>query len=386
LSSRSLTIIHQIYLISFLYALAVSSSTILVPLFAQNMGASYINIGIIASFQSLLFMFSSILGGYFSDRFKKTHVISISVGFESLAIFALIFSGDLYQIILLRCIAGICMGLYYPANEALVSSVSDVSNRVKNFSFFYISETLGVMFGALIGGSVANIFGIKQSFIFSSIIMFCAFGLANFSISPKYTPKKVNVISFRESFASLSRSFKTLSLIMIPYGSLLGVILYVFPAYVNNLSFTPFWIGILFMFFRIGRIIGAFAVRYTSSKGDQMNIIVSGILFISSFLLLSSFDSFELLAVSLIGAGIAGGLLFPTALNLATKISPENKVGITIGSLEASIAAGMMVGPLFTSFLLENSNYGSPFVISSIFGLIILVVGITWKKYHSNIN
>ena len=346
------------------------------------MGASYINIGLIASFQSLLFMFWSILGGYFSDRFKKSHVISVSVGLESIAIFLLIFSGNLYHIILLRCIAGICMGMYYPANEALVSSVSTDSNRVKNISFFYIAETLGVMFGALIGGSIAGLLGIKRAFIFSSIIMFSAFALTNFSISPNYSPKKINMISFRESFSSILRSFKKLSLIMVPYGSLLGVILYVFPAYASNLSFTPFWIGILFMFFRIGRIIGAFTVRYTSSKGDQVNIIFSGILFMSSFLLLSYSDSFILLTASLIGAGIAGGFLFPTALNFATKISPEHKVGMTIGSLEASIAAGMMFGPLLTSFLLENSNYGSPFVIASLFGLIILVVGVTWPKYQ----
>ena len=63
------------------------------------------------------------------------------------------------------------------------------------------------------------------------------------------------------------------------------------------------------------------------------------------------------LAVSLVGAGIAGGFLFPTALNFATKISPEHKVGITIGSLEASIAAGMIFGPLITSFLLENQYF-----------------------------
>ena len=218
MSSITLSIINKIYLISFLYALSISASTILVPLIAQNLGASYINIGLIASFQSLLFMFCSILGGYFSDRFKKSHVISVSVGVESIAILLLIFSGNLYHIILLRCIAGICMGMYYPANEALVSSVSTDSNRVKNISFFYIAETLGVMFGALIGGSIAGLLGIKRTFIFSSIIMFSAFALTNFSISPNYFTKKINMISFRESFSSILRTLLFLNF-TIPYFS-----------------------------------------------------------------------------------------------------------------------------------------------------------------------
>ena len=156
-------------MINFLSFGAKMSTFTYIPVFAQNLGISNIEIGLIAAASSLSLFFSSFLFGRASDRIGRKFFLLAGLSLSTVSLFMLIFAEDFYSLLILDVIVGFCLGIF-PAS--LIAFVHESKRDLSKFSSF---GALGWTFGVLTAGSIAIYFGVSGVFVFSALLLLLAF-------------------------------------------------------------------------------------------------------------------------------------------------------------------------------------------------------------------
>ncbi|KAL2019807.1 hypothetical protein VTK56DRAFT_9158 [Thermocarpiscus australiensis] len=111
--------------------------------------------GLIESLFSLTQMSVMILWGKASDRFGRKPVLVLSLVGISFATALFGMAKTIWQMILFRCLAGIFAGTLVTI-RTMISEHSTSKTQARAFSWFAFSGNLGILFGPLIGGSLAD--------------------------------------------------------------------------------------------------------------------------------------------------------------------------------------------------------------------------------------
>ncbi len=114
-------------------------------------------IGYLSAAFIVVFTVATIPLGAWADRTKRKNVIAISVGIWSLATALTALASNLFFLLLSRMILGIGEAGYSPASNALLADYYRQARRARILSWLAIGFALGLMFGIVIGGAVANI-------------------------------------------------------------------------------------------------------------------------------------------------------------------------------------------------------------------------------------
>ncbi len=140
--------------------------TFVVPfltLFLTGRGHSPSAVAFVLSANGLGQFCSSLLGGYFSDRFGRRNTIALGTLGNAAAIFALYFAHALPMIVLCMFLAGFAAGFYHPASHALLADIVPEPLRLRAYAAQRLAINTGFAFGTaaagfLIGWSVFALF------------------------------------------------------------------------------------------------------------------------------------------------------------------------------------------------------------------------------------
>ncbi|KAK5077067.1 hypothetical protein LTR64_005453 [Lithohypha guttulata] len=111
--------------------------------------------GLIESLFSLTQMAVMILWGRLADRFGRKPVLCISLFGVAFATALFGFAQTIWQMIVFRCLAGIFAGTIVTI-RTMFTEHSTSKTQARAFSWFAFSGNLGILFGPLIGGVLAN--------------------------------------------------------------------------------------------------------------------------------------------------------------------------------------------------------------------------------------
>ncbi|KAK0731072.1 major facilitator superfamily domain-containing protein [Lasiosphaeris hirsuta] len=111
--------------------------------------------GLIESLFSLTQMLLMIFWGRAADRFGRKPVLVFSLAGVSLATGLFGMAKTIWQMILFRCLAGVFAGTIVTI-RTMLSEHSTSKTQAKAFSWFSFSGNLGILFGPLMGGALAN--------------------------------------------------------------------------------------------------------------------------------------------------------------------------------------------------------------------------------------
>lgn len=114
-------------------------------------------IGYLSAAFIVVFTVATIPLGAWADRTKRKNVIAISVGIWSLATALTALASNFFYLLLSRMILGIGEAGYSPASNALLADYYHQTRRARILSWLAIGFALGLMFGIVIGGAMANI-------------------------------------------------------------------------------------------------------------------------------------------------------------------------------------------------------------------------------------
>jgi MFS family permease len=111
--------------------------------------------GLIESLFSLTQMFVMIMWGEAADRFGRKPVLVFSLVGVSLATALFGMARTIWQMILFRCLAGVFAGTIVTI-RTMISEHSTSKTQARAFSWFAFTGNMGILFGPLIGGALAD--------------------------------------------------------------------------------------------------------------------------------------------------------------------------------------------------------------------------------------
>ena len=351
----------------------------ILPIFAKNViDASYAELGLIGFANFIPYMFIPLFVGFLLHRFNSGYLLTVGVAINSASIFLLSIVESVPEIMGTRIMTGIAHAFFWPPCESIISQESSGPQRVRNISWFTGFFVAGFMIGPLI----ANIFleDLESSYRFlfqiASYVLISAI-LFSVLVSRGRVRSKVGTFSF--SSIKQMVKFPEVIIMLIYCTASFGLILTIFPAFLNDLSMSGNNILILYFIFGISRLV-ALAFGEFFAKRTSWTLI--GATFAIAFGLIIAFSSDSLIefAASMLLMGFGFSIFFPLTLEIVLSKTKSEIHHTLIGAYETTFGIGWVIGPVAAGLISEFSEISAPYLVFFVLGLGIAALSIIKRK------
>jgi DHA1 family multidrug resistance protein-like MFS transporter len=360
-------------------ALAIFSSMLgvgivapLLPLYAENLGATGIWIGLIFAGFSISRTIITPVAGSLSDRRGRKLFLNIGLLTYAITSLAYIWANSAALLTLVRLLQGVASGMIMPIAQAYVGDISPEGEEGKWMGYFNAAFFAGFGFGPLMGGVLTDHFGMSVAFSAMGGLNLLAFLTVVFYL-PEIRQRKIDASS-RPSFKELVtsdtvRGIFTFQLALAVGRGAFAAFLPIFAAVYLGLS--PTLIGVLLA---VNILLMAFLQIYGGNIADRFNrraLIITGGLGNLAFLALIPLGGnfWDLLGICVLG-GVAGAIARPALSALTIEEGRKFGMGSTTAIVAMSLSIGMAVGPLLSGVIADLANINSVFYFGASVGLI----------------
>jgi multidrug resistance protein len=351
------------------------------PFYAENMGASPTELGLLMAVYSVMQLLFSPMWGRISDRIGRKPVMMIGIFGLALSFFMMALSSQLWMLFAARIIGGFLSSANMPTVMAYVADITSDEDRGKGMGIIGASVGLGFIFGPAIGGIFSKI-SLSAPFyvagVSSLFTLFFVMFLLKESLSTEqqgeHAAEKtsilqglngpVSVLYFMQFFTSVSLA------------GLEATFAY-FAAKTAGLGTVE--LGYLFMIMGVagaivqGGLVGRLTKKYGEGAVIQGGIIVSAI----GFALILLVDSFATAAIYLTVFGIGNGVIRPSVSALLTKKSITGH-GSTTGLLSSFDSFGRIIGPPLGGMLF-SIKIGLPYISGMLISILAFILFQVYK-------
>jgi len=368
-----------VYITGLLIGISYGLHGPLLPLFAKNViGASYAELGIIGFANFIPYMFFPLFVGIFLNRFNNGHLLSIGVVINSASVYLLSIAQSVPEIMSFRVITGVAHAFFWPPCEAIISNVSKGKTRVRNIATFTGFFTTGFMIGPLFGSILLENFDATYRIIFEIAAYVLAASLVSSLVLSKNRPKTKHE---KFSFSSLKEiaKFPHVIMLLIYCTASFGIILSIYPAFLNDRAMTIVDVEILFFVFGISRIL-TLAVAGKLAKHTSLTLIIA-VFSISIGLGISFFvETIIEFAIALILLGFGFSIFFPLTLEIILSKTRRAISGTMIGAYETTFGIGWASGPITAGLISQFFGNDAPYLVFFIIGIGVAILSISKRK------
>ncbi len=348
-------------------------------LYGREIGATSIEIGLMASSFLLAGFLATPFIGWLTDRFHYRSILLTGLLFHAAIILAYIPVQDPVLLIALRALEGIAAACILPPARALMNTVAPATRQGEALGVLSASQTVGTLIGPAVGALLASQAGYTLSFVLASAPLALAAGVGLFWLptiqSGSGETGTASLFSMQAASGVFTRPLTMAYLLQLILLITNGVAASVWSRYMLDrgaslpligLSFTTFALPIIF----IAPLGGRFSDRHGRYGTLLLGLLLSGSVFCLYSLPL---QPLWIIVISVLeGASIA---IARGAIDgfLADVIPPDNKGKVqaiysaagTAGSFLGATAAGILYtfAP-GTPFLAEGLLYLSMFVVA----------------------
>ncbi len=323
----------------------------LLPVYANDLGASGIYIGMIFGSFSISRTFLLPYFGRLSDvRGRKPFIVAGLLVYSLISI-AFIFSDSIESLILLRFVQGAGSAMIMPVVQAYVGEITTPGSESYSMGLFNLSMFLSLSLGPMMGGGIKEIFSLDAAFVcmggLSGIgLLLCIFLL------PPVDRETVKIRS--QAPSTWSELLKDPDLISIftfryAYTACIGVIWSFLPLFADTTFNLP------------GSMIGFLATLGVFVSGifnlpmgwvaDRINkgglTVLGGVLSALGMVLLFRAATFMDLVVGVSVFGLGGGISMPAIMGYAVLKGEKKKaMGAVMAIMTVAHSLGMMTGSM----------------------------------------
>ena len=351
------------------------------PFYAEEIGASPTQLGLLMAVYSLTQLIFAPMWGRVSDRIGRKPVIMIGILGLAISFFLTGISTELWMLFVARILGGILSSANMPTAMAYVADITTPENRSKGMGIIGAATGLGFVFGPAIGGVFSKV-SLSTPFYVAGTLALVTFFVVWFILKESLTvenrnqdhAKKTSIWS--EFNSTQSMLFFLQLFISLSLAGLEATFAY-FAAVKANLGTVE--LGYIFMIMGLasafvqGGLIGRFTKKYGEGVVITSGIIISAI----GFFLILFTQNFLTAAIYLTIFGIGNGVIRPTVSALLTKSSGTGHGGKT-GLLSSFDSLGRIIGPIIGGLLYEIS-IGLPYISGVLLSMIALVLYFFYK-------
>ena len=351
----------------------------ILPIFAKNIiGASYSELGFIGLANFIPYMFIPIFVGILLDKFNNGYLLAIGTAINSTSIYLLSIAQSVPEIMGFRIMTGIAHAFFWPPCQAIISNQSNEQTRVKNISWFTMFFVMGFMIGPLLGTVFLEGLDITYrilfqitSFILASAIIF-ALLISRRSITNHH--ERFSLSSIKEM-----KKFPEVIILLIFCTSSFGIILSIYPAFLNDKGMSDTDILLLYFAFGISRVV-SLALAGKFSRKTSQTLIAATIAISIGLAISAASDSIIMFAISLVFMGFGFSIFFPLTLEIILSKTSKGISGKIIGSYETVFGVGWVIGPTLGGPMAQSFGNQSPYLVFFIIGIAVTVLAVKCRK------
>lgn len=365
-----------LFLIAFLTMLGFGIIIPILPFFAEKLGASSFDIGVLfASYNIMQLVFAPIWGAL-SDRIGRKPLVSFGLFGFSIT-FILFGMADSYtEMLVYRVLGGIVSAAALPTVTAMVADLFPPEERAKGMGVVGAGIGLSFVFGPVIGGLLSG-YGFAVPFYASGAVALVTFLVILFAL-PESLPKEKRTGRTQHSrgnplvslFGSLSLLYGILFIVSFAFSGLETT----FALYINDLyGFTSKDLGYMFLVMGIiaafvqGGLIGKMVKRMGEPAVLTLGMCLYGI----GFFAIPLSGNFWVLAIILSLFGAGQGMIRATATAMITQRTMQGQ-GVTTGAISSMDSLGRILGPLAGGAVYQFTHSG-PFLLGGVLMVLILL-------------
>lgn len=368
-----------VFVVAFIIGTSYGMHNPVLPIFAKNeIGASYSELGLIGLANFIPYMFIPLFVGILLDRFNNGYLLSIGIVVNSVSVFLLSTAESVPEVMGFRAMTGIAHAFFWPPSESIISKLSQRNERVKNIGRFTGLFISGFMVGPLAGGFILDYSDESYRLLFQ----ITTFVLASAIVASLWaSTRRITIHQQKVSIANLKEimRFKTVIAIILFCNIVFGTILVIYPAYLNDQSFSAVQVEVLFFIFGISRVL---TLVFTGKLARHTNItLIFACLSITVGLFLSFYtNDIVIFGVALLSMGFGFGIFFPITLEIVLSKTREKIQGSVIGAYETIFGIGWVIGPLTAGLVSEQFGNSFPYVVFFIIGIGVTLLSIIKRK------
>ena len=351
----------------------------ILPIFAKNViGATYSELGLIGLANFVPYMFIPLFVGILLDRINNTYLLAIGAAINSTSIYLLSIAQSVPELLGFRIMTGVAHAFFWPPCESIISNESTEKNRVKNISWFTMFFVMGFMIGPLLGTAFLENLDITYRILFQIAAFILAAAIITALLASR---KRIKVHHERFSFSAIKdmKKFPEVITLLIFCTSSFGIILTIFPAYLNDKGMDATDVLYLFFAFGISRVISLALAGKFAKRTSQT--LIAATLAVSIGLAISVVaDSIITFGIALVLMGFGFSIFFPLTLEIILSKTKKGISGKIIGAYETIFGLGWAVGPTIGGPITQSFGDETPYIIFSIIGIGITLLAIISRK------
>jgi MFS family permease len=343
----------------------------LMPIYALDLGATGIWLGMIFSGFSLSrAIFMPLIGRLSDIRGRKKFITGGLLVYSALSLLYLV-AFDIFTLVLIRFIHGFASAMIIPIAMAYVGETTKKGHEGESMGTFTIALFLGIGMGPFLGGILYDAFNIAMVFIVMA-------GLSTFALitSFRYLPdvkpsegdKGKKVLPFRE----ILKNDIVKGLIFFRAGNAMGRggLMAFLPIFAASMGIgsteVGFLLSVVFLLALLQRYTGRLADRYS-----KFNLVLAG----------SALGAFTIMTIPLAGGfwtlllicfviGLTGAISIPAASALAVQIGTKIGMGTSMGIFNTAMSIGMIIAPITLGLVMDAFGVFYIFIAGSLLNLL----------------
>jgi len=364
---------RNILLLSVIFALSSLATNLIVPLwpiYIRSLGASMTELGYVFSISNAVAAGLQIPSGMISDKYgrKRLHVIGTLVGVFPPLLYT--FAKSWFDLIPWVILAGISTGLYLPIRWSIVADDSTVQTRAMVYSWVNVAWLAGPTVAPLVGGVMADVYGIRTPFLGCFALMGLTFPL---TFLLRETRRSTFHLQHEAKDEPKASSFLSVILIFtfinVMQGIGIGIYSPITPVFLKErFSLDLTFVGLLYAIgFGLASVVvqvpgGWWANRYGKKKILIVTFALSAP-FLSFFALSQNIT--ELIVFMFLSNAILN-FSWPAFQALLMDLTPSAKWGLMNGISATTFWAGMMMGSAASGLLWDTFGMFIPYHVSAI--------------------
>lgn len=383
--SGSERVSKSFFYLSIMGLFAIFSSTMskspTLTLFAISLGASDLQIGLIAAASTIPGVLASLPFGIFSDVYGRRKIILLSASLFAIAPFLYLLVTSPFQLGIVRFFHGFATAIFGPVSVALVADLFP-SRRGARMSIFSSATLLGRWIAPFIGGFLLTV--TNQSF--HSVYLVCGISaILALMAATRIHPEKTGTLeiehrsvsaAFVEGFREVASEHRIFVVSVVEAGQFFayGAVEAFVPKYGRAIIGLSDW--------EIGAVLGLMGIFLMATKpimgvfsdkvGRRLPIIIGLLLGASPLIAIFIVNSFLALALALIIFGTGMAMVTASTSPLVADFCKEKSYGSALGVLDTIMDIGQTLGPITFGLLIPILFYHASFAVVGIVLLILV--------------
>jgi DHA1 family multidrug resistance protein-like MFS transporter len=347
----------------------------LLPIYAKELGASGVWLGIIFAGTSIATAMLMPFTGRLSDKRGRKLFLAFGIGGLTLTSFAYVWAHSVAGLTIVRFIQGAAAAMVMPIAQAYIGDITPEGQEGKWMGIFNATFIIGFGTGPLLGGVVADHFGMNTAFYIMGSLNLLAF-LSTVIFLPEILQRRQSSGKFSLKLITASNITRSIFTYQIGANATRGIMTTFIPVFaVTMAGLNSSLIGTILT---VAIIANSLLQVPFGSLSDRMNrrlmILVGAIGSGISMVLVPSANGFWLLLMFLGFGALFDGISTPAAM--AAIIQEGRKYGMGVATSVSNMGAGLGMGlaPILAGVIVDIFDVRSAFYVAGIIVAISVII------------